>query len=336
MSRLKAYEIRNNNGGSARILNLGARIIELNIPTKQHGLINTVLGYDNLARYQQDDMYHGAMIGRCANRIANGQFTLNNQIYLLDKNNQQHHLHGGENGCHQLIWQVEEQTQSDTLILSTQLRQDNDGYPGTLDITVTYRLTDENELKISWTGYCDQDSYFNMTSHSYFNLSGFGDIKQHYLRIPSEDYTPVDHQQIPLGPIMPVRNSPFDLTEFIMLGPVIDSQLPDILEFGGFDHNWAGIETETESLRGELYSPDTQLLMKVYATVPGLQCYTGNQLALSNVHGSHEGVCLEPQYFPDTPNQPEFPSCEIKANQRVSHSMTLKFCQITLLDLTNG
>lgn len=332
MSELKVFEIRNNIGASAKILDLGARLIELNIPTANHGIINTVLGYQDTSEYRSDTMYHGAIVGRYANRIAGAKFTLSGEEHRLEKNSGENHLHGGANGTHQQLWQVEKQTHANRLTLSTSLS--NDGYPGRLAISVHYELSDDNELKISWSGQCDSNSLFNLTSHGYFNLSRQHDIKQHYLQIPINHFTPSNEQQIPLGNIKSVDGTALDLRQFTLLAQVIEHPSVQIAQCGGLDHNWAGEQSATPTLRAQLFSPDSGLLMQVFATQPGLQCYTGNHLSGANVHHDYQGVCLEPQFYPDSPNQPQFPSCEIKANQVVSHSMTLRFSHDTLKNLT--
>ncbi|WOH36165.1 aldose epimerase family protein [Thalassotalea fonticola] len=328
MCQLQEFELKNSQGTQVKIINLGARLVEFIVPTKKYGQINTILGYDKPEHYLNDSMYHGAIAGQYCNRISNGNFSLDNQAHHLEINEHPNHLHGGENGFHRKYWDVLEHSDCE-LKMQLKLKDGENGYPGNTTVTLIYQLKADHTLKIYWTAISDKNTVFNITSHSYFNLSGFDEIKNHYLKIPTGFYTPHNEQQIPTGEIKSTVNTPFDLREFTKLDSIINSEHPEIVCHGGFDHNWAFGNANELKLLAELYSYDTELLLQVHSTLPGLQCYTGNQLALSGIHGAHEGVCLEPQYYPDSPNQTNFPKCTLKANQPMTHEINLTFKEIT-------
>ncbi len=321
---IQVFELQNHHGAYATVLNLGARLTSLNIPTPDYGMINTLLGYKNPRGYLTDTMYHGAIVGRYCNRIAHGEIPLGNQRYQLLINDGHHHLHGGPEGFHQKIWRLVEKT-SQRLHLQLESEDGEAGYPGKLTVNLYYELDDENQLHINWQAYSDKDTVVSLTNHSYFNLSGCADIYNHYLRIPADHYTPVNSEMIPSGEITPVEGTPYDLRHWTQLGKRLNTDHPGLSELNGFDHNWASGNAGKFQLRAELYSPKTELLLQVFSSLPGLQCYSGNNLTKTGIHTNHQGICLETQYYPDTPNNQNFPSARLKAGESMYHRNCFSF-----------
>jgi aldose 1-epimerase len=334
MSRIQEFQLENNNGAKVKIINLGARLTELIIPTIKHGEINTILAYEHNEQYLLDPMFHGAIIGPVCNRIADGAFNLNNKDYQLETNEGDNLLHSGENGFHQQFWQPLEHT-TNSLKLQIKQKHNENGFPGNVTIELTYTLSEHNTLSLHWSATSDQDTPLNLTTHSYFNLSGFGDIKDHLLRINTDKYTPYSEEQIPTGEIDSVDNTPLDFRQFSQLSNVLDGSHAEVLRWGGLDHNWVFDQNPELKIQAELYSKQTQLLLQVESTLPALQCYTGNQLAILGIHGTHEGICLEPQFFPNSVNQENFPDTILKANQTITQQVNLIFTEIDLAQLTN-
>ena len=322
-----AIELRNGRGDSARILTLGAIIAELNISSRENGVVNAVLGYPQWRSYLKDTAFHGAVVGRYCNRIAHSQFKLGSSHYQLDSNEGSHQLHGGPNGFHRRNWQLEN-CDAQSVSLSLRSPDGDQGYPGNLNILLRYTLSDDGCLDIDWQAETDSDTVVSLTSHGYFNLAGYGDIGNHYLRIPATHYTPTDGSHIPTGEILPVKNTNLDLQRFKQLSDVLDSTEPSIEQYGGLDHNWARGESGKMRLSAELLCLETNLLLQVSSTLPGLQCYTGNHLAANGIHGCHEGVCLEPQHYPNSPNEPHFPSALLRAGEAISHQLHYRFKQV--------
>lgn len=327
MSQINEYELQNSKGAKVKVINLGARLTALIIPTKVHGDINTILNYSHAQQYYLDPMFHGAIAGPVCNRIANGEFTLNNKQYKLKSNEGSNVLHSGSTGLHQQFWNVLEYSEN-AITLQVEQTHCTDGFPGNVIFTLEYTLQNNNTLSINWSATSDQDTPANLTSHSYFNLAGFGDIKSHFLRITADNYTPHNDQQIPTGEISSVDNTIFDLRNFTALSDVLNSGDPEILRWDGLDHNWAYNNDKHLKLQAELYSEETQLLLQVESTLPGMQCYTGNQLGAFGIHGTHEGICLEPQYYPNSVNQENFPNTILKKNTTMSHRINLTFTEV--------
>jgi aldose 1-epimerase len=321
-----SVELVNASGASVRVLNLGARIAELNIPSREQGIINTVLGYPHLRSYHKDSAFHGAITGRFSNRIARGQFSLGDESFQLPRNDGEHHLHGGPLGFSQRFWHIEE-CEPHSVVLSLHSAEGDQGYPGAMEVLLRYTLDDDNCLEIDWQALSDRDTLASLSSHAYFNLAGCGDIRLHQLRIAANHYTPVDAELIPTGEILSVDSSPFDLRSFTPLSGILDSHEPAIESTGGLDCNWARGKEDELALSAELYCPETALLLQVHSTLPGLQCYTGNHLGAGGVHGCHEGICLEPQYYPDSPNQGDFPTAVLRAGETRRHRIQYRFMQ---------
>ena len=321
-----ALDLVNKRRDTLRILTLGAIIKEWKVRTKTHGVINTVLGYPHEQSYLSDTDYHGAIVGRYCNRIANGRFSIGAQKYELLRNKGPHHLHGGPHGFSVKNWSIESKT-TNGVSLSLRSEDGDQGYPGNLNVWVHYSLDDEGGLTIDWQARTDRDTVVSLTNHTYFNLSGCDDIRSHYLRISASQYTPTDEDMVPTGEMRSVTGSVLDLQQLTPLDPLLDSDDPEITSRGGLDHNWA---IDQGHLCAELYCPQTQLLMQTNTTLPGLQCYTGNHLSRSGHHASHGGVCLETQYFPNSPNEPKFPSPVLNAGKTMHHQTRFLIREVDL------
>lgn len=319
------YTLRNENGTEVEITNFGGIVTAIRTADAEGNLDNVVLGFDSLEKYLGNDPYFGAIIGRYGNRIANGTFTIDGTEYTLATNDGDHHLHGGVKGFNSVLWDA--RPMDDGSLQLTYLSEDGEeGYPGNLDVTVTYSLTNEDELKIDYKATTDEPTPVNLTNHSYFNLSGHPDstILDHRLMIHANRYTPVDEGLIPIGQIVPVEGTPFDFTEFHRIGARIDQ-----VE-GGYDHNFVLNDTASDSMvhAATLYSPQSGRQMKVFTTEPGLQFYSGNFLdgSLQGPDGTsfvkHAALCLETQHFPNSPNEPEFPSTILRPGEQY-HTVTV-------------
>lgn len=319
------YTLANTNNMEVHITNYGGIVTAVRVPDKGGNIENVVLGFDSLEKYLGDDPYLGAIVGRYANRIADGTFTLDGKKYTLAKNNGDNHLHGGIKGFDSVLWDAE-MMDDGSLKLSYLSEDGEEGYPGNLDVTVTYSLTDDNGLHIEYKATTDQATPVNLTNHSYFNLSGNPEatILDHQLKINADQYTPVNDELIPTGEIQPVEGTPFDFTEFHRVGARIDQ-----VE-GGYDHNYVLSQTASDSLfhAATLYSPESGREMKVLTIEPGIQFYSGNFLdgSLKGPDGTpfvqHAALCLETQHFPNSPNEPDFPSTILRPGEKY-HSVTV-------------
>jgi len=329
------YTLTNKNGLQAQITNYGGAVVALKTPDRRSQLRDIVLGYDEPMGYVQDSSFIGALIGRYANRIARGKFSLAGVEYQLAQNNGVNHLHGGPRGFYKVVWQAHELRRADgvALQLSYFSKDGEEGYPGNLSVTVTYILTDANELRIEYAATTDKETIVNLTGHSYFNLrgAGSGNILQHVLRINADRFTPVDETQIPTGELKKVKGTPFDFTRPTAIGSRID-QADEQLRLGkGYDHNFVLNKRGKElSLAAEVYEPVSGRAMQMWTTEPGVQFYSGN--FLDNVRGKagkvyhqRDGFCLEAQHFPDSPNRPSFPSSVLKPNERYTQTTVYKF-----------
>ena len=315
---IEQLELSNASGDTLQVLNLGATIREWNVRTQGQAPVNIVLGYPCISDYEQDSAYLGAMVGRYCNRIANSRFSLDGREYLLAANEGLHQLHGGPDGFHRRLWRVDEHA-ARHLTLGLHSRDGDQGYPGNLDIRLRYQLEDDGSLILDWEAQCDRDTVVSLTNHAYFNLAGSGDVLDHLLRIPAANYTPVGPDQIPNGELVPVAGSVLDLRRPTALGDVITCDDPEIVRCSGLDHNWALGEQLEAQLAAELICPRSGLSLQVHSTLPGIQCYTANALQESDSHRQYGGVCLETQYYPNSPNEPRFPSPVLRAGRRMQH-----------------
>jgi aldose 1-epimerase len=337
---VKLYTLKNTNGVVAKITNYGGILTELHVPDKSGKNADVVLGYKTVDEYIKASPYFGALIGRYGNRIAKGKFTLDGKEYTLATNNGPNHLHGGKVGFDKKVWNVEAaEHHGDTgpmLKLSYSSADGEEGYPGKLDVVVTYTLTNDNALRIDYEAKTDKPTVLNLTNHSYFNLAGEGapgDVLGHEMTINADHYLPVDATSIPTGEIAPVKGTPFDFTTPHTIGERIE-QTPG--KPYGYDHNYIlkGREKDTDhklELAARVYEPNSGRVMECWTTEPGVQLYTGNYLDGSNVGKSgkpykiRNAFCLETQHWPDSPNQPKFPSTTLRPGETFKSTTIYKF-----------
>jgi aldose 1-epimerase len=323
------YTLTNANGLKAEIITYGGIVTSLQVPDRNGKLADIVLGCDDVNDYAKKSPYFGALIGRYGNRIAKGRFTLDGVEYKLATNDGPNHLHGGKKGFDKVVWKAKPmQTKEGPALELTYLSRDGEeGYPGNLSCTVVYTLTNKNELKISYKATTDKATIVNLTHHSYFNLAGFssGDILGHTLQIFADRFTPVDKTLIPTGEIKPVKGTPMDFTKPMAIG----SRIKDVE--GGYDHNYVLNSSDGSlALAASVYEPKTGRVMEIYTTEPGIQFYSGNFLDGSlkgkgAVYNKHAGFCLEAQHFPDSPNEPDFPSVVLRPGQKYTQLTVHKF-----------
>jgi aldose 1-epimerase len=322
------YALANANGLIAKVTNYGAIITELHVPDRRGEFRDVVLGFDNLPQYLKKHPYFGATVGRFANRIAKGRFTLDGQTYTLATNNGPNHLHGGLKGFDKVVWQAEPQTSAAVKFTYTS-PDGEEGYPGTLAVAVTMTLTDANELRLDYTATTDKATPVNLTNHSYFNLAGQGDVLSHELMLAADHYTPVDSALIPTGEIKPVKGTPMDFTRPQPIGARF-AQLHT--QPVGYDHNYVlNAGGKALALAARVYEPGSGRIMEVQTTQPGVQLYTANFLdgSLTGKRGvvyrQYSAFCLETQHFPDSVNQPKFPSVILRPGQTYHHTTIYKF-----------
>ena len=331
------YLLKNSTDLEIEITNYGGIVVSLKVPDRRGEIADVVLGYDDLASYEKDKWHFGAAIGRYANRISGGKFRLNGREYTLARNDGANHLHGGITGFEKVVWQArgDSGVERDRLILEYVSKDGEEGYPGKLSARVEYSLNDANEFRIKYSATTDKDTVVNLTNHSYFNLrgAGRGDILLHQLQLNAGAFTPVNENLIPTGELLDVNRTPFDFTRPEAIGARIN-QDDRQLKFGrGYDHNWVLNRTEDRELSpaANLYEPESGRTMEIFTTEPGMQFYSGNFLDGSvrgkpgKVYGRHSGLCLETQHFPDSPNQPSFPSTILKAGERYESETVFKF-----------
>lgn len=311
------HTLTNANGMEVCVSDLGMRILSMMVPDKNGAMKDVVLGFDKLEPYKDPNNYFGAVLGRYANRIKNGTFTLaNGLICNLRKNpGSNHTLHGGPEGFHTKFFIVERIDDS-SIKGSYKSPNKEEGFPGDLLLTVTYTLTNDNALQIDYEAYCNQATVINISNHTYFNLSGdlTSNILDHQLFIDADNYTPTDDELIPTGQIVPVKDTPFDFTQSHPIGEFIhDDSNPNIKLAKGYDINFAlNKPDDANNLAAKAYSPASGISMAIYTTEPGIQLYTSNEMNITGkfgqVYGDYGAFCLETQHFPNSPNQPNFPS----------------------------
>lgn len=326
---LRLLTIGNCNGLQVQITNYGGIVVSLWIPDRDNRFSDVVLGFDQIEKYFSNNPYFGCIIGRYGNRIANGIFSLDNREYTLARNNGDNHLHGGIRGFNQVIWNVNNVT-PDSLALNYLSRDMEEGYPGNLDVTVTYTLTDQNQLKIQYAATTDKKTIVNLTHHSYFNLKGEGngDILGHRLMLNADSYTPVNENMIPTGEIISVRDTPMDFSTPAEIGSRIDDPFLQLKLGMGYDHNWILNTNDTSTIAARVEEPGSGRIMEVYTSEPGIQFYTGNYLNDSFIgksgrpYFSRSGFCLETQHFPDSPNRKNFPSVILNPGE-IYHSICI-------------
>lgn len=328
------YTLTNANGLEADIMTYGGTLTSLRVPDRSGAPGDVILGFETLPPYLGDHPYFGSLIGRYGNRIAGGQFELNGSTYALARNNGPNHLHGGPHGFHRARWSAREidSAAGPGLELTYVSRAGEEGYPGNLSVTVVYTLTDQDELQLDYTATTDQDTVVNLTNHTYFNLSCGGDILGHELLIAATYFLPIDETLIPIGELRPVQETPMDFTAPAPIGSRIADDDEQLRYAQGYDHTWVlDKDDQALGLAAQVYEPTTGRVMEVYTTEPGVQFYSGNQLdgsltgKANNVYVKHAGLCLETQHFPDSPNQPQFPSTVLRPGETYRQTTVYQF-----------
>ena len=349
---VELYTLTNNNGMQAKVMTYGALLTHLRVSDNKGQMDDVVLGYDDLASYLKGHPYFGATVGRVANRVAKGRFTLDGKEYKLATNNGPNALHGGLKGFDKVIWKAKILSHKDgPAVEFTYTSPDGEeGYPGQVRASVIYILTSQNELRLEYSATCDQPTPINLTHHSYFNLAGQGDILGHELFINADQYTPVDDTLIPTGQLAPVKGTPLDFTNPTTIGARI-AQLTG--EPGGYDHNFVLRQPTRDDvatvplsvgkhevrlphiqqirLAATVYEPKSGRVMDVLTTEPGLQFYSGNFLDGSNIgkgntkYLKHYGFCLETQHFPDSVNHANFPNTILKPGESYTQTTLYRF-----------
>jgi aldose 1-epimerase len=331
------YTLTNNQGISVTLTNYGGIVTALHTPDRDGQLGDIVLGYDTLDEYVARNPFFGCLVGRFGNRIAGGKFTFKGKTYELALNNGKNHLHGGKVGFDKVLWAAEPFSTPNSVGVKLRYTSADgeEGYPGNLAVTVVYTLTDENEFALEYGATTDQATILNLTNHTYFNLAGAGDILDHVLQLNADRFTPVDDTLIPTGELRSVAGTPFDFRTPTTIGARID-QADEQLQFGkGYDQNFVVNGTPGELRRAALVSePASGRTLEVLTTQPGVQFYSGNVLPdLTGKGGApymrRYGFCLETQHFPDSPNQPTFPSVALEPGQRYDETTVWKFGTIT-------
>lgn len=334
--KVAKYALENKNGIQVTIITYGGRIISLRTPDKSGNMENVVLGFNNLAQYEEQNPYFGALIGRYGNRIANGEFSLNGTEYILAKNNGPNSLHGGLQGFDRKVWDsaTEESDDFVKLILSYRSKDMEEGFPGNLNTTVTYTLKSDNSLDVLYESKSDKTTVINLTQHAYFNLSGdfSQSVLDHRVEIEADKFVPVDNELIPIGELRSVEGTPFDFRSPKLIGEDIDADQEQLNLGGGYDHCWVLNDQNSGYRRVAMaYHPDTGRTMEVLTSEPGMQFYTGNFLDDSlktpngGTYGKRSGFCFETQHYPDSPNQPNFPSVTLDAGATYSTRTTFTF-----------
>jgi aldose 1-epimerase len=331
---VELFVLTNAGGMQVEVIGFGATITALRVPDRDGRMADVVLGYDRLEGYDRRHPYFGSLVGRYANRIAGGTFTLDGRAYTLAKNNGPNHLHGGLVGFDQIVWDAEPLAGAVGVRFTRTSPDGEEGYPGNLAVRVTYTLSDASELSVDYEATTDKPTPVNLTQHSYFNLAGHdsGPILDHELVIHADRYTPVDEGLIPTGELAPVEGTPFDFRTATAVGARIDQPHEQLQRGAGYDHNFVLRRT------GDGLQPAARLVerrsgrvLDVATTEPGLQFYAGNFLDGSDrgkggvAYARRSGLCLETQHFPDSPNQPSFPSTILRPGETYRSRTVFRF-----------
>ncbi|HEX7071394.1 MAG TPA: aldose epimerase family protein [Rhodothermales bacterium] len=335
---VERYVLRNARGMEVSALTYGCIITSIRVPDREGHVDDVVLGFDSLAPYLDKNPYFGAVIGRFGNRIGNARFELDGQTYQLQANNGPNHLHGGLRGFDKYVWNgaVFQNDQGVGVAFRRTSEDGEEGYPGRLEVEVTYTLRDDNTLAVAFVATTDRTTHVNLTQHSYFNLAGEGDVLNHRVRINADALTAVDPLLIPTGELRPVEGTPFDFREGAVIGDRIHQESDEqIARAGGFDHNF--VINRNGASPGELVHAaraeelSTGRVLEVYTTEPGIQFYSGNFLNGSLVgkgdrrYVRRSGFCLETQHFPDSPNRPAFPSTVLRPGETYRSRTEFRF-----------
>ncbi len=332
-TEIHIFTLSNSKGAEVKIINYGGIVVSIVVPDRNGRFDDVVLGYDKLEGYLKNRAYFGAIIGRHANRIENAGFEINGAAYNVTKNEGENQLHGGLIGFDKVVWKAEIVTkeQDESLQLSYTSKDGEEGYPGNLDVKVTYTLTNDNSLKIDYYGISDKDTVVNLTNHSYFNLSGHksGNILKHEIMINSDKFTVNDRYSISTGEIRDVKGTPMDFTKITTVEEGIFTDYEQLVFGNGYDHNW--VLKLTREKAAEVFDPASGRVMEVYTTKPGIQFYTGNYVDESEYckegakYNKNSALCLETQYFPNALKHKHFPSPILKAGEEYNHTTIYKF-----------
>lgn len=331
---VRIFTLNNRNRVEARITNYGGIVVSLKVPDGNGNLADVVLGFDSLAEYLANPgPYFGALIGRYANRIAQGRFLLDGVEYHLDKNNGPNTLHGGAGGFDKKVWAPRELPDGG-LELQYRGKDGESGFPGNVIVTATYHLTDANELRIDYSATTDKNTVINLTSHSYFNLkgAGSGDILGHVVTLNADRFTPADASLIPTGELRAVAGTPFDFRNPTAVGARIGQDNEQLRLGNGYDHNWViNKRGNNLVLAARVEDPETGRVLEVHTTEPGIQFYTANFLDGTirgkggKIYGRRSALCLETQHFPDSPNHKDFPSTTLRPGDRFQSATVYRF-----------
>lgn len=329
---VEAFTLTNTNGVRLTAITLGGIITQLHVPDRAGVMGDVVLGFDSLDGYLKDHPFFGAIIGRYGNRIGKGRFTLDGQTYKLAANNGENHLHGGVKGFDKVVWRGEPSASGAGVTFTRRSVDGEEGYPGNLDVTVTYTLTDQNALVVDYAATTDKATPVNLTQHSYFNLAGKGTSVDHVLMLNADRYTPVDAGLIPTGTLTPVEGTTFDFRQPTAIGARINSTDQQLVYGKGYDHNWVLSRTGAGlQLAARVTDPTSGRTMEIQTTEPGIQFYAGNFLDGTltgkggQVYAHRSGFCLETQHYPDSPNQPAFPSTILRPGERYTSQTVFTF-----------
>ncbi|MEO8545107.1 MAG: aldose epimerase family protein [Burkholderiaceae bacterium] len=324
------FVLRNAAGMAAKLVAYGARLTELFLPDAQGRLADVVLGFDTLAQYQASDAYMGATCGRYGGRIRNGRFPLEGRLLQLSLNEGSQHAHGGQLGFDRKVWQAETDAASNQVVFTLTSPDGEEGYPGTVTASTSYRLSDTHMLEIVMRAHSDRTTVINMLHHTYWNLAGHdnGDVRAHRLELPADYYLPIDETLVPTGEVRSVVGTAFDFRVAKPIGQDLDA-VPTAA--GGYDHNWC-INGPGDELRrcASLVDPESGRALDIFSTEPGVQLYTGGHLGESVVgkgggrYRQYAGVALETQRFPDAPNLPHFQSARLGAGTTYEHRMQIR------------
>lgn len=327
------YTMKNTKGVLMKVTNYGGIIVSLEVPDRDGKPVDVVLGYDSLQAYEKRNPFFGALVGRYGNRIGKGKFVLEGKEYDLVRNNNGNHLHGGTKGFDKVVWNIEEVPSDEgvAIKLSYLSKDMEEGYPGNLDVEITYTLTNDNSVRFDYKATTDKPTIVNLTQHAYFNFNGGkGDVLSHEISLNADRFLPVDEGLIPTGELKSVENTPLDFRTPVSIGERINDSHQQIQIGGGYDHCWV-LNGDGLKVAAEVYDPESGIEMTVRTTEPGVQFYTGNFLdgSLTGkgnvVYNKRTGFCLETQHFPDSPNKSQFPSVVVKPGETYSSQTIYQF-----------
>lgn len=329
---IKLFTLKNSKGTEVWLTNYGARILSVITPDSAGILVDITLGYQTFDEYLNDNMYLGCIVGRFANRIARGEFSLDGISYNLYLNNGPNTLHGGLKGFDKQVWDGWQN--GDTVFFAYLSKDGEEGYPGNLTVKVFYTLTNDNHLLLDMQAETDKKTIINLTNHAYFNLNGegTGDILGHDLTLVADAITPIDSLLIPTGELMPIENTPFDFRKPKIIGTRINEAHPQLVYGKGYDHNWVLSKTPGSfALAARLHSQKTGRILEIWTTQPGIQFYSGNFMddtakgKSGGTYAFRNGLALEPHHFPDSPNQKNFPSVVLNPGERFHETIEYVF-----------